>query len=259
MISFFTGSGGSGIIRGKQIAERIGARLNPVSGYENDICIYVKRAPPENYPKNTYVDVVEDSEGLRWAYKHQSVGVIASSLTIYEYLKPVFKKIVFIPQHNCNFNHEIRPERDIRTAGIVGNEAAFQYPLDKLELKLNEAGFGLKTLIQKRFSDRQEIVDFYKSIDIQLVWRPGSDDIIRNPLKLINACSFGIPTISYPEKDFFAEFHGLYIPVKSIDQMVEECIKLRNSQTYYDKYSIGGLLTNSKYHISAICNLYEQL
>jgi hypothetical protein len=41
-ISFFTKKGGSGEIRGKQVAEYIGARLNPETNFEKDLCIYVK-------------------------------------------------------------------------------------------------------------------------------------------------------------------------------------------------------------------------
>ena len=46
MISFFIGGGGSGIIRGEQVAHKLGAKLNPTSGYEDDVCIYVKGIPP---------------------------------------------------------------------------------------------------------------------------------------------------------------------------------------------------------------------
>src|SRR3990167_7107951 len=32
----------SSMIRGDQIAEYLGAKVNPTEGYENDICIYIK-------------------------------------------------------------------------------------------------------------------------------------------------------------------------------------------------------------------------
>ena len=43
MISFFYGTGGAGDIRGKQTADYLGGKKNPKEGFENDICIYVKK------------------------------------------------------------------------------------------------------------------------------------------------------------------------------------------------------------------------
>lgn len=260
MISFFTHSGGAGLIRGEQVAKRIGAKLNPKEGYENDVCIYVKCVPPDNYPKNSYIDVVEDSAGLRWVKQHPTVGIIASSKSIYEHLKGILKnKIVLIPQHHCNFERIKRTRKEIKIVGIIGNKAAFQYPLDKLKFSLDRMGLELKTLIKKVFTSRQEVVDFYKEIDMQLVWRPNSDGILRNPLKLINAMSFGIPTIAYPEKDFLMELENYFIGVKYMDEMIEESYFLSTGKYYYDEFVKKGVLKSEEYHIDNISKLYLKL
>ena len=39
----------SSMIRGVQVAEQIGAKLNPEEGYENDVCIYVKPHVPKGF------------------------------------------------------------------------------------------------------------------------------------------------------------------------------------------------------------------
>lgn len=260
MISFFTRSGGAGIIRGEQVASYLGAKLNPLSDFENDVCVYIKCVPPENYPKKTYIDVVEDSEGLRWVKDHPDVGIIASSKSIYEHFDGILTNhLVFIPQHHCNFEKVVRTRDKVEIAGIIGNKAAFQHPLEDLEKKLNKIGIELKTLIQKRFDSREEVVEFYKQIDIQIIWRPNSDGIIRNPLKLTNACSFGIPTVAYPEENFMAEYESYFIPVTTIDEMIEKIKQLKDERDYYDNYAFAGLFKAETYHISNIAKLYLTL
>lgn len=259
-LSFFTHSGGAGKIRGEQVASYLGAKLNPKSGFENDTCIYVKCVPPENYPNCSYIDVVEDSAGLRWAKTHPHIGLIASSKSIYKYLGKILpNKIVLIPQHHCNFERVVRIRKEVKVAGIIGNNASFQYPLGEIEARLNLIGMELKTLIKKRFTERQEVVDFYKQIDIQLVWRPGSDGVLRNPLKLINAMSFGIPTIAYPEKDFDAELRGHFWEVLSIEEMIEKIKLLKDKEIIYSASSQLEIEKAEEYHIDNISKLYLKL
>lgn len=260
MISFFTHSGGAGLIRGEQIASYLSAKLNPKSGFESDVCIYVKCIPPEKYPRHTYIDVVEDSAGLRWVKNHPEVKLIASSYIIYAYLDTNYgNDKFFIPQHHCNFERRLRTRTKVDTVGIVGNKASFQHPLDELEKKLRDMGIELKTLIKKRFSSREEIVDFYKQIDIQFVWRPGSDGVLRNPLKLINAMSFGIPTVAWPEEDFVAEFDGYFSPAKSIDELLAIVKRLKKDNLFYKEMSDKALSNVEDYHIENIAKLYLKL
>lgn len=260
MISFFNNGGGSGEIRGRQIANYLKAKLSPKSGYENDVCIYVKCVPPTPYPKKTYIDVLEDSMGLRWVRQHPTVGIIASSKSIYEHLRNTLpNKIVLIPQHHCNFKREVRSKTKIDTVGIIGNEAAFQSSLVNLRRSLDAMGMKLNTLIKKKFKDREEVVEFYKGIDIQLIWRPGSDGVIRNPLKLVNAMSFGVLTVAYPEKCFDAELKGYYSDVKTMEEMLLEIIRIKRSTVGYDKCANALIEKAEEYHIDNISKLYLKL
>ena len=263
MISFFIGGGGSGIIRGEQVAHKLGAKLNPTSGYEDDVCIYVKGIPPIPFPKKTYIDVVEHSKGLWWGKRHKQVGLIASSKSIYDYLisksLKLNNKIVLIPQHHCNFERQVRTRKEVKVVGIIGNKAAFQYNLDDLADRLSAIGMELKTLIKPVFKSREEVCDFYKQIDIQVIWRPGSDHILRNPLKLINAMSFGIPTVAYPEVDFDAELGGHYISAYSMGGLVLGVENLRDTKFLYDSFVEQGLKKAEKYHIDHISKLYLKL
>jgi len=260
MISFFTHSGGAGKIRGEQIAKYIRAKLNPKDGYEDDVCIYVKCIPPLIYPKKTYIDVVEDSAGLRWIKSHPKIGIIASSKSIFKYLSDKLpNNLVLISQHHCNFERVLRTRKEVKVAGIIGNSHAFQYPLDRLEEKLKNIGIELRLFVKKTFGGREEVVDFYKQIDIQLVWRPNTDGVLRNPLKLINACSFGIPTVAYPEVDFVTELDGYFLQAKNIDDLIKITKKLKDNSFFYEEWSDKALFNAEDYHIDNISKFYRQL
>src|SRR5436309_1721406 len=75
----------SSMIRGEQIASYIGAKLNPTSKYENDICIYVKPHVPKGTTdfkfegKRAYVDIIDGWGLLPVLEKYPKVGVIACS------------------------------------------------------------------------------------------------------------------------------------------------------------------------------------
>jgi hypothetical protein len=261
MISFFTHSGGAGIIRGEQVARKLGAKINPKGGYDDDVCIYIKCIPPEYYPKNSYIDVVEDSAGLRWLkQKNRPIKVIASSKSIYNYLSNILpNKIVLIPQHHFNFKRQIRVRKEIKVAGIIGNKASFQYSLKEVGKELNKIDITLKTLIKKKFDSREEVVDFYKQIDLQLVWRPKSDDILHNPLKLINALSFGIPTFTYPEENFMAEFKDYIFQSFSIYQLLSLVGMYKKTTEFQKIFFDKAIKKAEEYHIDHISKLYLRL
>src|SRR3990172_9944834 len=73
----------SSTIRGDQIAEQIGAKLNPESGFENDVCIYVKpywREPFEfHFAGRPYLDIIDTYKLTRLANRFPEVTVITCS------------------------------------------------------------------------------------------------------------------------------------------------------------------------------------
>lgn len=257
MINFFTNGGGSGQIRGIQIAHKLKAKVNPKVYDPSSICIYIKDFPLGPIPDNTYIDVVEDSRGLRWVVNHPEIGIIASSRMILDYLRTRTGRtdIVFIPQHHCNFERFIKPTRELKVVGIIGNALSFQYPLIELRERLKSNGLQLKTLIKKKFKDRKEVCEFYKQIDVQIVFR--KDDNLRNPLKLINAMSFGIPTVAFPEPSFVLEKLP-FIHARNIDDMIKAILLLKNPELYKAS-AIEGINASQDYHIDFISELYKQL
>jgi len=237
-ITFFKTRGGSGVIRGDQIAQKLGAKINPKKGYENDTCVYVKLKPPETYPKKSYLDIIDGARRIGWLKTHKDMGIIASSLASKEYLKGKLKRnIILIPQHHCNYDNEISQGDKV---GMVGKMSSMRNP------EIRELFHVYK------FKTREDVVNAYKELKIQVIWRniylP-----LKNPLKIINAASFGIPTVAYPEYAF-KEVEGYYWAVKTVDEMVATVNELKDG---FDRNRLIKLAKN--YHIDKIADMYRTL
>lgn len=264
-LSFFRRPGGTGEIRGSQVAERLKVKLNPGIGFENDICVYVKMQPPEDYPNGSYLDIGDANERLDWVVAHPDIGLIANSLLSFDYLKKRFPeyKIVLIPEHHCNFERLQRTRKEIKTVGVIGNLKSFQMDDQEISEKFNS--IGLKFKRETVYKHREDIVNFYKTIDIQVVWRPSfgnsrwASTHLRNPLKIVNAGSFGIPTVAYPELDYEKEMSGYYIPVLTIDEMIKEVKKLKDNISNYKQLGEKVREKSEEYHIDNIIKLYKKL
>ena len=272
--SFFYKPGGSGYIRGYQMANYLYGKHNPTEGFEDDICIYVKMVPQENHPKHTYYDVDDSVKAVPWLKTHTDTGVIAISLTAQDYLKKELGRddIVFIPHQHINFERWVRPlDRPVKNVGIIGSITAFQYPIDDLRERLREIGLTLLYEPEywntykstKRREMRLNIMDFHKVMDIQVVWRPrgfsGSQDPFRNPNKLGNASACGIPTISYPEKNYVREWGRDFVQANSIEQMVGLIQMLKDYPEVYKRIAQKALERAEMYHIENIAKRYRAL
>lgn len=247
--------GGSGEIRGSQMAQRFLARINPTTGwaYDFDIHIWVKMQPADlTLPGKHYLDILDEPRRIPWLLKHPECGVIASSQSGLEYLKKALSRddILLIPQHHCNYERFHRPEREIKVAGVVGGTGALQYDVDDLRKQLKAIGIELR--IENDYTTREEVAEFYKGLDVQLVWRTQQRPL-KNPLKLVNAMSFGIPTIAYPEIAY-QEVEGFYWPVTEPSEIVTTIDELQqgfDAQRLIDKAE--------EYHIDNIAKLYRGL
>ena len=266
-LSFFYTRGGAGNIRGKQIANLLGAKHNPKDGYDNDVCVYVKTHKHPYHPKHSYIDVCDAPRAIELLEKHPEIGVISlgdyQKNTIEKILK---RKTILIPHHHCNFKRELRPQRKVKVVGIIGNKNAFQHPIDDIRKRLKDIGLELK--YEEDYwdfygEDRQKVVDFYKSIDIQIAWRPKGWSprfaALRSPLKLSNAGSFGIPTVCYPEPDYMVEWRGEFIPAHNIKELTFWVEELKNNKGFYRTYANWTLKKSEQYHIEHIAKLYLNL
>lgn len=251
----------SSMIRGDQIADSIGAKFNPQSGYENDVCIYVKPMVRIGEDFNfegrvNYIDIVDGHNLGQLALRHPNVKIITCSESDRDAMRSsVPNEVILIPQHHCNYNREIRERSGITRMGVIGTRDAFPLLPENLKGELLTRGIELVEFSQ--FYSRQDIIDFYKSIDLQIVWRP-YHKTLSNPLKIVNASSFGIPTIALDEPTF-KEMEGCYIPVSYFGDFLEALDSLLASKNMYQEYSLRCLDRSKAYHIDEISKLYKQL
>lgn len=274
--SIFFGAGSAGNVRGKQVGELLGAKLNPISGYENDICIYVKVIPPDNHPKHSYLDVDDSTRAVEYLKTHKNIGVIANSLYSKDKLQTILGRddIVYIPHIHCNYEGLLRPDRPVKTVGIIGSKTSFMYPIEDIKKRLKVIGLDLiyNPDYWKTYGDepemteqqrRKKIVDFYMSIDIQIAWRKGAftptSEILKNPNKLVNAGAFGIPTVAYPEESYLYDWTDDFIPAYKIQEMLLWCDSLKEDRNFYSKWSDNVLKRSRFYHYKHIKSLYELL
>lgn len=268
--SFFFAKGGAGYVRGRQMAQYLGGKENPKKGFKNDICIYVKVIPPDNHPKHSYMDVDDSWHAAEWLKSHPEMGVIAIAETAKDYLEKLLNRndIIFIPHQHINFERWVRPKRPVKTVGIMGAVSSFQYPVDKFDKELRAIGLELIDgrdywKKHKLYPDRLKTLEIYKNFDIQVVWRPQYkyelEAPFKNPNKLENAGSLGIPTVSYPEPSFVREWNRRFIQVDSIQRMIKICDRLKNDSNYYNWYARKALQRAEDYHIDNVAKMYLAL
>jgi hypothetical protein len=250
----------SSLIRGNQIAEYLGAKLNPTEGYENDVCIYVKPHVKNfedfKFEGKPYLDIVDSWDLTSLLLKHPEVPVIALSKFDYDSLKrDLPNRVVFIPQHNCNYERIRRTRTGIKTLGAIGCTFDLQFFPPALNDELAKRGMTLYAY--SKFAKRQDVVDAFMKVDVQIVWRPYKMKM-RNPLKLVNASSFGIPTIAFHEKAF-DEMGDCYIPVNNFEEFLARLDELLSAPWLYDEYAQKCIAKSEEYHISKIAELYKAL
>lgn len=251
---------GSSIIRAQQIAEYLGAKLNPIDNYQDDICIYVK--PADNIRsvleklRKVYIDMIDNKGYRQWLQENPGLRGIVASQYSFDFLRKtnLRNQIVFIPQQHCNFENIRRERKEINTVGIIGSPKAFQYPIEDVRERLKNIGLDL--VVNTDFQTRENVINFYKSIDIQLIWQT-KYRLFKNPLKIINAASFGIPTVGYPHKGY-KEVEGYYHKVFNMDQLIEEVGKLKD-ESQYEAATKELVSMAEKYHISIIADMYKNL
>lgn len=250
----------SSIIRADQIAERLGARLNPESEYEQDICIYVKpHVKPGDgfeFKGRAWLDIIDGWDLRPAARANPSVGVIACSALDGDILRRELpNRVVVIPQHHCNFERLTRARQGVVTVGVIGQPKAESLLPADMRARIEARGFKFEFF--SGFFERQDILDFYRRIDVQVVWRDYRKRLA-NPLKLVNAASFGVPTVALDEP-YFHELDGAYLPVKSLDELLAKLDELRSWPLLYDQWAARARVRAEAYHIDRVAELYRRL
>ena len=258
----------SSIVRGQQIAEQLGCPFNaPESDIQDgEVVVFVKsfNINPISLLQRgckVYLDVVDTDVMLPLISIEPRINVIAISQRAKEYIKARLPehRVVVIDEHHCNFDNIHIEKRFPKTVGYIGSKNRIDC-IDFIATLLREKGFIFKWLFcEKHELTRQDVVDFYKSIDIQVNYClpriiEGMPPELKNPLKLANAASFGIPTVGYPEmhwKDFNAMFEAT-----TPELVVTRCLNIQ--QLWYRDYSQEFIQEAKRFHISKIVEQYKE-
>ena len=250
----------SSMIRADQIVERLGARLNPTTCYHDDVCIYVKPhvKPGEDFKfeGRAYLDIVDGWDLVPLAQANPQVGVIACSDQDGALLRRTLPNpVTVIPQHHCNFDRAIHGGWARNRVGVIGTREAFKHLPAGLEDEIRARGMLLECY--SRFFTRQDVVDFYQRIDVQIVWRPYSMHL-SNPLKIVNAAAFGVPTIALYES-VFDEVRDCYVPVNGLVELLAALELFRSLPGMCADYERQCLVRAERYHIDNVAEMYRSL
>jgi hypothetical protein len=243
-------------IRGEEMAQYLGAKYNPSE--RDGVCIYVKPRNLDIIKDGDYVDFLDGEFRWEWFRKRPKIKIIAASLYSYEFFKThLLNEVIFIPSHHLNVNREHRTRNEIRVCGYIGSPSPAVFKrFDEIKERLKEIGMDL--VVSWFFRTKDDALDLYKQIDIFIMgdW-DGYDHPFRIPTKIINAASFGIPSVGFPMIGN-KELEGYYIKANNMDETIMGVSLLKYKKTYNEL--VEKIIPMSEnYHISKIANEYRKL
>ena len=243
-------------IRGEEMAEYLGCQLN-VTG--DGVNVYVKPAGLNRVKDGDWVDILDGGNLTPLLKERPKVKVIASSKCSYDVLKNELKnEIVLIPQQHINWDREKRVGDGITTAGYIGGSSPYAFKhYEEIGKEINKLGLEFKACFD--FKTKQDSINFYKSIDIMVIgaWDLGDPGPFKIPTKIINAASFGVPTVAYPIQSY-GEIENYYLKVNNMEEMLTQ-VKELQKRDLYNEMSAKIIGKAEEYHISRIADLYNQL
>jgi len=245
-------------LRGQEVAEYLGAKFNPPK--PEGTCVWIKPRHLQPVKDGDYVDVLDDLDVIPFLKERPKVKVIAMSQVHYEYLKRELpNEAILIYHHHINFERKRHTRNKKLVGGFIGAPSKVAYEKYN-EIKEALAKVGIDFTYCFHFQTREEMVNYYMSIDFLIIYNLNLDDkncFYRHPTKIINAASFGIPSLAQPILGY-KEIGGFYIPIESVDDIVREVEKLKDLD-YYSQFSNKICKEADKYHISNTTKLYKKL
>ena len=241
------------------MAAYLGAKLNPESGFENDVCIHVKPVTLDKVRDGDWVDFLDGPHLFELLPKRPKVKVIAGSLYSYGYIKErIPNELVYIPHHHINTDRLRRTREGVTTAGYLGSASPIAF---EIYGKIREAlkKIGIEYITRFDFKTREDAIDLYKSMDILVIgaWELGDPSPYKIPTKIINAASFGIPVVAYPLKGYM-DVEGYYFHASNMDELISAVERLKD-KTFYEQSISKGFDMAENYHIEKIAEMYRKL
>lgn len=259
----------SGRIR-RQVAEVIGAKVNPQGDVSQDICIGVKMSPgliqhdkliPRSAMGDYYLDFIDHHTCLPWLAHWPDIKVIVCSRSGEAYLRSrIANPLTFIPQHHCNVERERRPARPVKVVSYIGLMTGLPDWYDTVNTAVQNMGLEMRYLTD--FQDRQDVVNAYRQTDIQFQWcygMPHKLEQTKNPMRVLNGLSFGIPMVSNAAPAYVAECAGYFESAATIGDALDAIRQLQTDEARYASYAERGPAFAEPYHLDQIAAQFRRL
>jgi len=263
----------TGCVKTKQIAEYLGAGFNSNCS-KDDICICLQSIPPailKNSVADIYLDIGDCIETGRSAYKlygNRVIYILNDEHAKEEFLSNMCDgeaRAIVIRHQHCNFDNIIRPDREVKLVGYVGSSIGLDYNPNLIRAVLQNQGMEFACLFIDfpAQASRIDVCNFIQALDIQICMRQFirmiCNDFNVPILKIVNAGSFRIPTVAYPEKSFLSEANGAFIPAEDVVDLVANCMMLRECSEQYNLTADRALELSKDYDISVVAKQYADL
>lgn len=257
--------------RAYQVASALGCKVNQVFDNYDETLVTVKcfLSPDIQHDmekfKRYYLDLIDDANLIDTAKKNPTATLIVMTEIMRDFLKnKISNPMVVIPEHHCNFELLRRDRNKVEVAGYVGSRSCFDLDFEVVAKALARIGLNFNVLIcEDNNVVREDVVDFYKTIDIQIAFRTETrairPPIYRNPLKIFNAGSFGIPTVAYPEIGYRLTAGTYFLEAVHIDSVIDKCRILKDDASLYNFYADRVFEWSKQFDIAKIAKMYAKL
>lgn len=253
-------------VRAEEMALFLGneCQLNPdvLNVKPGDINIHVKPESLITVGQCDYVDFLDGGEFFEELKARPDIKIIACTQNSQDVLRAALpNEVLLIPHHHLNFERRERTRSGVSVCGYLGSyspktERHYRWVQEQFDKK----GLEVTVLTNFEYKTREDAVNTYLNMDILIIddyWVPDTNPH-KVPTKIINAASFGVPTIART-RNGYQEIEGRYLKMRNFDDLIEKVIYLKENQLFYNDFSKMIKENAEQYHIENIAKLYRQL
>jgi predicted GNAT superfamily acetyltransferase len=246
------------------MAEVLGdkVRLNPDTSVDGDVNIYVKPVSIDVVGYGDYLDFLDGGHFYNELHKRPDIKVIACTEHSRKVLEAEFpNEIILIPHHHINLERKARERTDITVCGYIGSYSPRSERHNNwLKEQFDKLNVGVTLITNFEYKTREDAINTYMDMDILVIadWWLADHNPHKIPTKMINAASFGIPSIAFPRAGY-EELEHLYIRANNLDELVSNIKYLMTNRAGFDDLAQRLRVFAEGYHIENIAKLYLDL
>jgi len=269
---------------GNRIAERMGMPIDiPFAEIRpDDMLMFIKCSFKNIDYIVSHAKKVFFVVGCGWRSFHKFVRPKITLVMTTPRARDVYRKyypnneVIWIPLAHSNYENLVRPlNRPVKKIVFSGTRSSFpDKEWAEFKQKIEAKGFEIVRAItpydvpRKGEECRVFCRDLWLNNDIAVSFRrtisakKGHVELrLKPPNKLHGAGSVMVPSVAYPEVCFKENYDkpGCFLPANTIDEMVEQCCRLRDDKGLYAQIATQAYNDASPYHIDKIIPYYEEL